>query len=304
MNRHLRTLAFLGAGALLPALMVPACGDDAPAGGGAGGATGGSGGRGGSGGSSKGGSGGSTSGGSGGSATGGSGGGSGGSDGGADVSSSDGGGDVSSSETGDGASGETGGGDGGTGAMSFFVTSETSKTGNLGGLAGADAKCQKLATAAGSGKTWAAYLSAEKGGANDGPVHAKDRIGPGPWYNAKGALVAANLAALHTRKGDYKVFLDEKGAFINGQWDPSKTPNEHDILTGSNVDGTVKAGFTCKDWTSPEAADKAWVGHSDGLGPNMDTANGRDIWNSTHENGGCNDTSPRGGAGRIYCFAK
>jgi hypothetical protein len=199
---------------------------------------------------------------------------------------------------------------------SFFVTSDKSMTGNLGGLTGADTRCQTLAAAAGLGsKTWHAYLSVEKGPGNT-PVNAKDRIGTGPWFNARGVMVAADLASLHTRTGDALVFVDEHGNLINGQWTGSPTPNEHDILTGSNADGTVATGKTCSDWTSMMAVPDggvdggpvpvARVGHTDGFGGNCNTAtspNNLPSWNSSHDNGGCNDTAPRGGAGRIYCFA-
>ena len=190
-------------------------------------------------------------------------------------------------------------------SATFFVSSSKNATGDLGGLAGADMRCRQDAAAAGiTGKIWAAYLSVEVEPVSGLPVHAKDRIGTGPWHNAKGMLVANNLTELHARKGNKDIFLDAMGNPINGQWGGSPTPNEHDILTGSNPDGTVMAGKTCKDWTSAAAADKGQVGHSDGLGPNMDTANGRDSWNSAHENMDCSNTAPRGGAGRIYCFAK
>lgn len=181
--------------------------------------------------------------------------------------------------------------------MSFFVSSTGSTTANLGGLAGADKRCQDLAAAVGAGsKTWHAYLSTAAG-------DAKDRIGSGPWFNANGAMLAADLAALHARKGDPAVFLDEHGAKINGQWAGSPTPNQHDILTGSNADGTLAAGLTCDDWTSEDAAKFAEVGHSDGLGPNMNGSPPYDSWNSVHTNGGCHDTAPKGGSGRVYCFA-
>lgn len=187
--------------------------------------------------------------------------------------------------------------------LSFFVTSDKSATGDLGGLAGADQRCQDLADAAGAGaKTWRAYLSAEKG-PDDLPVHAKDRIGAGPWFNANGVMIASDLADLHTKDGDHTLFVDEYGEMINGQWADSPKPNEHDILTGSNVDGTLVAGKTCADWTSADPALFAQVGHSDGLGPMMNDAPMYRPWNSVHESGGCNDTAPKGGAGRIYCFA-
>jgi hypothetical protein len=189
--------------------------------------------------------------------------------------------------------------------MTFFVTSNKSTTGNLGGLTGADKRCQDLAVAAGQGaRTWHAYLSVAGGGT---PVNAKDRIGAGPWHNAKGALVANSVSELHaaTKTGDYMLFIDEKGQPIPGQWAGSPVADgvQHDILTGSNPDGTLMMNETCKDWTSAAAADKAWVGHSDGLGPGGSTAATYRSWNSTHENGGCNDTAPKGGAGRLYCFA-
>jgi hypothetical protein len=178
--------------------------------------------------------------------------------------------------------------------MNFFVSSHTSTTANLGGLAGADQICQTLATAVGQGnKTWRAYLSAATPATN-----AKDRIGPGPYYNAKGDLIAADKAALHARSGDAALFLDERGARINGQWTNSPTPLEHDILTGSNTDGTLLSGMTCGDWSATTGMSQ--VGHSDGLGPNMQMGTYAS-WNSVHT-GQCGDTAPGGGAGRIYCF--
>jgi hypothetical protein len=191
-------------------------------------------------------------------------------------------------------------------SMSFFVTSATSVTGNLGGLAGADSTCQRLASAAGQGaRTWRAYLSVERDPANGNqPTHARDRIGTGPWYNASLMLVANNVAELHSRTGDAAVFLDERGQRINGQWTSSPSPVEHDILTGSNADGTVLSGLTCGDWTSDSAAVAAQVGHSDGMGPNQSTAGALSSWNSAHANQNCANTAPRGGAGRFYCFAR
>jgi hypothetical protein len=191
-------------------------------------------------------------------------------------------------------------------SMSFFVTSATSVTGNLGGLAGADATCQRLAAAAGQGgRTWRAYLSVERDPANaNQPTHARNRIGAGPWYNASLTLVANNLTELHSRTGDVAVFVDERGQRINGQWTGSPAPVEHDILTGSNADGTVAPGLTCADWTSDSAAVAARVGHSDGLGQNQSTAGTNSSWNSAHVNENCSNTVPRGGAGRFYCFAR
>ena len=190
--------------------------------------------------------------------------------------------------------------------MSFFVTSATSVTGNLGGLAGADATCQRLAAAAGqSARTWRAYLSVERDAANGNqPTHARDRIGTGPWYNANLVLVANGVSDLHSRSGDAAVFVDERGQRINGQWTGSPSPLEHDILTGSNADGTVAAGLTCANWTSDSTADVGQVGHSDGMGPNQSTAGALSSWNAAHTNQNCANTAPRGGAGRIYCFAR
>jgi hypothetical protein len=191
-------------------------------------------------------------------------------------------------------------------AVGFFVTSATSVTGNLGGLSGADATCQRLAAAAGhTGRVWRAYLSVERDASNGNqPTHARDRIGAGPWRNAGGAVVANNLAELHARSGDAAVFVDERGQRINGQWIGSPAPVEHDILTGSNADGTLAPGLTCGDWTSASTAQAAQVGHADGLGPNQSTTGTLASWNSAHANQNCADTAPRGGAGRIYCFAR
>ena len=190
--------------------------------------------------------------------------------------------------------------------VSFFVTSVTSPTGNLGGLAGADARCQSLAGAAGHGaRTWRAYLSAERDPATSNqPTHARDRIGTGPWYNANRALVANSVTELHARAGDASVFVDERAQRINGQWTGSPSPVEHDILTGSNPDGTLAAGLTCADWTSTSTTISAQVGHSDGLGPNQSTTGTLSSWNSAHTSQSCADTAPRGGAGRFYCFAR
>jgi hypothetical protein len=191
-------------------------------------------------------------------------------------------------------------------AMSFFVTSVTSVTGNLGGLAGADATCQRLATAVGQGsRTWRAYLSVDRDSTNNNlPTHARNRIGTGPWHNANLALIANNVTELHSRTGDAALFLDERGQRINGQWTGSPGPVEHDILTGSNADGTLATGMTCADWTSDSSTLQAQVGHSDGMGPNQNTAPPLSSWNSAHANQNCTNTAPRGGAGRFYCFAR
>lgn len=190
--------------------------------------------------------------------------------------------------------------------LSFFVSSATSATGNLGGLAGADATCQRLAAAVGEGaRRWRAYLSVERDAANGNqPTHAKDRIGAGPWRNAANVVIAGSVAELHARAGDAAIFLDERGQRINGQWTGSPTPNEHDILTGSNADGTLAAGLTCADWTSSSETLAAQVGHSDGLGPNQSTTGTLASWNAAHTNLNCANTAPRGGAGRFYCFAQ
>jgi hypothetical protein len=179
--------------------------------------------------------------------------------------------------------------------MNFFVTSDSNPDANLGGLEGADARCQALAEAVGHGdKTWVAYLSTE-----EPAVNARDRIGEGPYYNSEGTLIAADKAALHARTGDAALFLDENGARINGQWADSPDPNEHDILTGTEPDGTVAAGLTCGDWTATTGESR--VGHSDGLGPDMNPAEPYSFWNGSHE-GQCGDVLPGGGAGKIYCF--
>ena len=193
-----------------------------------------------------------------------------------------------------------------TNTLSFFVTSTTNATGNLGGLRGADAVCQSLATAVGAGsKTWRAYLSVERDADNgNNPTNARARIGNGPWVNAAGIVVAATLNDLHARRGDASVFVDERGQRIPGQWTGSPSPVEHDILTGSNADGTVAAGFTCADWTSASDTLTAWVGHSDGLGPSQNATPPLNSWNAAHLNQNCANTAPRGGAGRFYCFAR
>jgi hypothetical protein len=190
--------------------------------------------------------------------------------------------------------------------VSFFVSSSTSVTGNLGGLAGADQTCQRLAAAVGHGRrVWRAYLSVERDpGNNNQSTNARDRIGGGPWYNANLALVANNVNELHSRTGDAAVFVTERGERVSGQWTGSPGPVEHDILTGSNSDGTLAVGLTCADWTSDSPSVAAQVGHSDGMGPGQSTAGSLASWNSAHANQNCANTAPRGGAGRIYCFAR
>jgi hypothetical protein len=192
-------------------------------------------------------------------------------------------------------------------SVSFFVTSATSTTGNLGGLGGADATCQRLAQTAGlPTRVWRAYLSVERDTSNNNlPANARDRIGSGPWYNVNLALVANNVTELHARTGDAAIFLDERGQRINGQWTGSPAPVQHDILTGSKADGTLATpDLTCADWTSASSSVAAQVGHSDGMGPGQSTTGSLSSWNSAHANQNCADTAPRGGAGRIYCFAR
>ena len=185
--------------------------------------------------------------------------------------------------------------------MGFFVTSANPKGGNLGGLAGADAVCQSLAQAAGaSGKTWHAYLSTST-------VDAKSRIGNGPWYNFKGELIAQNVADLHTadkNKISAATALTEKGTapnYLAGNPPAAVAqPLQHDILTGTNEDGTKNAD-TCKDWTVADASAKAMLGHADRLGRNP----GVNSWNQSHASQGCGleQLAPTGGAGLLYCFA-
>jgi hypothetical protein len=182
--------------------------------------------------------------------------------------------------------------------MSFFVTSQgPGKGADLGGLAGADKHCQTLAEAAGaSGKTWHAYLSTAD-------TDARDRIGKGPWYNAKGEKIADDVASLHgdSNKLTKQTALDESGKVINGRGD---TPNRHDILTGSKPDGTKIAGQTCGDWTMSGADGAAMLGHSDRTG--LDDSAAAKSWNSSHASrGGCSQDALKGtgGDGLFYCFA-
>ena len=182
-------------------------------------------------------------------------------------------------------------------SMSFFVTSAGPGDGaNLGGLDGADAQCQTLADAAGAGaKTWRAYLSTSS-------VNARDRIGDGPWHNAKGELIANTVDELHSdaNKISKETALTETGEPVKGRGD---TPNQHDILTGSNADGTVAAGMTCEDWTSNASTGKAFVGHHDRIGLKDDAPS--KSWNASHPSRGCSaeDLPKSGGAGYFYCFA-
>jgi hypothetical protein len=186
--------------------------------------------------------------------------------------------------------------------MTFFVTSAgPGKGGDLGGLEGADRHCQSLAQAAGAGnRTWRAYLSADAAGGRPA-VNAKDRIGSGPWTNAKGIQIAANVAELHgdANKIDKQTGLSEKGTPINARGD---TPNMHDILTGSNADGTLAAGQTCNNWTSSSAG-SAIVGHHDRQGLRDDAPS--KSWNASHPSRSCSqeDLRATGGNGFFYCFA-
>jgi len=187
--------------------------------------------------------------------------------------------------------------------MTFFITSAGPGQGaDLGGLAGADAHCQALAKAAGAGdRTWRAYLSATAAG-GQAAVNARDRIGAGPWHNAKGAQVAASVADLHSdsNKLSKESSLDEKGAVVNGRGD---SPNRHDILTGSLADGTASAAegdTTCRNWTS-SGEGSALVGHHDRQGGGSAPTS----WNSAHASRGCSQANLRatGGDGLFYCFA-
>jgi hypothetical protein len=188
--------------------------------------------------------------------------------------------------------------------LSFFITSSGSGQGaNLGGLAGADRICQERAQAVGAGgRTWRAYLStsADSGAS---AVNARDRIGSGPWYNAKGVAVATSVADLHSPNNrlNKENSLTEAGLVVNGRGD---TPNRHDILTGSQADGTAftdGADKTCRNWTS-SGEGSAQVGHHDRQGGGADPTS----WNSAHGSRGCGQEQLRGtgGDGLFYCFAQ
>lgn len=184
--------------------------------------------------------------------------------------------------------------------MSFFLTSVGPGNGaDLGGLEGADAHCQRLAASVGAGgKTWRAYLS------TTGPdgVDARDRIGSGPWYNAKGVKVADSVANLHSDDNNLtkQTVLNEKGEVVNGRGDD---PNRHDILTGSNLNGTAYTGEGdhCGNWTSSSEDGSARVGHHDRTGGGDNPTS----WNSAHSSRGCSQANLRatGGDGLFYCFA-
>jgi len=196
--------------------------------------------------------------------------------------------------------------------MSFFISSVGTGNGaNFGGLEGADVHCTTLAKAAGSSKKWAAYLSTSmiidrsSGSLKvTNGVSARDRIGSGPWYNAKGELIAKDVNDLH---GDdvnigLETGLNENGKKINGR---GSKPNRHDILTGSDSHGyfsTAAGDTTCGNWTSSDKG-SAIVGHHDRAGPNK--ARNFVSWNSSHGSRGCSDKAlaSSGGAGLLYCFA-
>src|SRR5262245_9158676 len=189
--------------------------------------------------------------------------------------------------------------------MTFFVTSAGPGNGaNLGGLAGADAHCQKLASAAGApaNRTWRAYLSANPAG--QPAVNARDRIGRGPWVNVKGVRIAANVDELHSDKNGMtkESNLTEKGGVVNGVGD---TPNTHDMLTGSQADGkafTDGMDHTCSNWTAAtDGAGAAQLGHSDRMGRGATGTS----WNFAHASRGCSQPNlvATGGAGLFYCFA-
>jgi hypothetical protein len=184
--------------------------------------------------------------------------------------------------------------------MGFFITSVgLGKGGDLGGLAGADAHCGKLATAAGAGsRTWRAYLSTEADGKRG--ISARDRIGGGPWYNAHGELIAVDLDTLHLNPNIIKrTAVDENGKPVKGRGDK---PNQHDILTGTMADGTAyfpdDKDHTCNNWSSSDKG-SAQVGHFDRHG------GGNTSWNSAHPSRGCSQGALKrtGGAGFLMCFA-
>ncbi len=189
--------------------------------------------------------------------------------------------------------------------MTFFVTSSNPGQGaDYGGLKGADAYCQKLASAAGASRhTWRAYLSTQ----GTDTINARDRIGKGPWRNAKGQLIAMNVEDLHGagNRINKQTALDEKGQMVNGRGD---TPNRHDILTGSQPDGRAfpadKGDMTCGNWTKGGSEGAAMLGHHDRKGLREDDAS--HSWNSSHPSrGGCSLDALKstGGDGRLYCFA-
>jgi hypothetical protein len=189
--------------------------------------------------------------------------------------------------------------------MTFFVTSQGSGEGaDLGGLEGADAHCQQLAQAAGAGnRTWRAYLSTQADGGQTA-INAAERIGSGPWQNAKGEVIAKDVAELHgVNNLSKQTALTEAGATVNGRGDQ---PNRHDILTGSQADGTAFASGedrTCGNWTKSSSDGAAMVGHHDRMGLRDDAPS--KSWNTSHPSRGCSQEALRGsgGDGLFYCFA-
>jgi hypothetical protein len=196
--------------------------------------------------------------------------------------------------------------------LGFFVTS-TTHSGNLGGLAGADAECQRLAAAVGAGgRTWRAYLSTQ-GSQTAGAVNARDRIGEGPWHNANGVMIAPSLADLHgdvqrdTNLINVNTAVTEAGNRVNGFGRPEGEPQEHDMLTGSDSHGRAfPPGMsnqaddrTCNNWTSDSPDAHAMIGHHDRM------SGWNTSWNSSHSTAGCalESFNSTGGAGRFYCFA-
>ncbi len=191
--------------------------------------------------------------------------------------------------------------------LGFFVTS-TTHSGNLGGLAGADAECQRLGAAVGAGnRTWRAYLSTHSS-PNEPAVNARDRIGNGPWHNANGAMIAGSLADLHgdiqrdTNLINVNTAVTEAGELVPGEDRPEGTQNEHDILTGSDSHGRAfprglnrDRDYTCNNWTSDSLDTRAFIGHHDRMSA-LNTS-----WNSTHTTEGCSLEAFN--AGRFYCFA-
>lgn len=182
--------------------------------------------------------------------------------------------------------------------MSFFVTSSNpGNGGNLGGLAGADAYCDQLATAVGRGdRTWRAYLSTNT-------VDARDRIGDGPWFNVHGVMIAESVADLHSDGNNItaETALNEQGGspgYLGGAQPPN--PLQHDMMTGSNEDGTANTA-TCNNWTDGSADSTTMLGHADRMGRDP----GVNSWNSVHPSQGCSMETlmPTGSAGLFYCFA-
>jgi hypothetical protein len=199
---------------------------------------------------------------------------------------------------------------GGVSDMTFFVTSVgPGRGGDLGGLAGADQHCQALAKAAGGGdRPWRAYLSGQGATLADANVvNARDRIGSGPWQNAKGVVIARDVEELHSAASrlNKETALDERGQMVNGR---TEKPNKHDILTGSRPDGTAFPGgpfpdMTCGNWTRSTDTGAAMTGHHDRVGPSA--SSWATSWNSTHPTLGCSmeKIRPTGGDGLFYCFA-